>query len=205
MLMTPLLWGGLFFAWISFLRQLPNRSKPGFGFHAVVLIGWMDIFSLMGGFSIGMLVAAISVLMGSLLILFARHYRPSLVFVTTVALLLLLFMRGWFLPAQDALPVLLAAGLVYMVALLWKRKQSQSQEAADAVLAILGLLFFQSIVLGLVFDPNFALPILLALAAVIVGIFWLATGRLHRWYAGFLSLAALVWLANVILYVPTGN
>jgi hypothetical protein len=171
----------------------------------LVLVSWLDISSFLGGFSIGPFTAIITVVIGSIFAALTSHYRPQFIFATGVSFLLMLALRGWFLPAYYALPVLLAIGLFYTFVFLIRNRSLYRSKQFAGFSCALALLNFSSIMLSVLFDFYIVLPIIATSLAVVFGVASAVIPKHYRGYVIFVTLAAIIWGANLYSYITTGT
>jgi hypothetical protein len=195
-LLTVLLWSGLVLALIQTLRYAKQLHSEEFGVSALGLLAWINIFSFMGGFSIGLITIGINLIFGAILVFIVAKYRSQILFVTAASLLLLLFMRDFLPLARLLLELLLVSGLAVSLFQIYRSRKNRNQsEFSLACLGSVGILYFLSLLLNEIEPATISLAIL-AFVGAIVSIY---LSSHFRWHFVFLSLVSLTWAGIIYM------
>jgi len=189
------LWSVLLIAIWHVARNAQKRKDKSFGFSALMLVAWLDVVAFLGGFSIGWSISLINIFVGLAFVMLTKHYRLEILFASLISLLLALFMRGHFLPAQGFLEVLLfivSIGAAAQMIRSWKYREVQKVKTAGLIMvACLG---FLSLLLG----SNRIVAIGLAVLAGVASIFLAMSSLDHRWKFFLISTGCLLWIMNLL-------
>lgn len=195
------MWGALILSAVQTLRFARNLQSEEFGFSALAFVGWLSIFSFMGGFSIGFATATINVGLSLILSLIHKRYRLPALFVMAVNLLLVSFMRGFFLEARIWLDVLLWIGLlISLYSIYISRRRADDKNLSFACLTSVAILFF----LSLLANNSYSSALVLGLLSFVAGLGSLLVSKYHKWHLAILMVASFLWLWVGYLQISTG-
>jgi len=181
------------FSFAALLFTLRAGDKSRAALHAVFLVGWLGVFALLTGFSIGWLVSFLAVITGAVLTILFPTHRFGLAVATGISVLLALSLRGTVPWAYSVLlSVLVAVVTASIVILAINRKQLSEEKIHLTALSLAGGLSALGYY-GFFIIPNISRWIILLSAASCLVLAILG----KRYRMNFLQLT----IANVLAYL----
>lgn len=129
------------------VQALRSGQKRLVGLYTVSLIGWGNVFALVTGFSIGWIASICNTIIGIIFFMLIKAFRIPLAIGALISLLLVLSLRGIFIPAMFILYWVLGisafASMIVIINSRGKRAEEAFSLASLSLVACLaGLAFY---------------------------------------------------------------
>lgn len=111
------------------VQALRSGQERLAGLYAVSLVGWVSVFSLITGFSIGWFISIVNILIGILLFVLIKAFRIPVAIGTLISILLALSLRGTFFPAWFILSGVLGISAITSVIGMIIYREKRTDEA----------------------------------------------------------------------------
>lgn len=176
------------------IGHISQRNGKIFGFAGLTLVGLLNVFAFVGGFSIGWSLALLNIVLSLILAMLAKHYRLEILFASLISLLLALFLRGHFLPAREILELLvfiIGVGAGVQIAQNSLSRRAKNTKTQLVMVACLG---FLSLLLGDRHEVAIGLAVFVSITSI-----WMAiSSKSYSWYFLLISASCLLWVINLL-------
>ena len=129
------------------IQVLRSGQKRLEGLFAVSLIGWGNVFALVTGFSIGWVFSMVNTLIGIILLVLIKTFRIPIAIGALISILLVLSLRGIFIPAMFILYWVLGISAFASMIVMMNSREKRADEtfslaSLSLVACLTGLAFY---------------------------------------------------------------
>lgn len=180
------IWAGVSSIWYRITRQ-----EGAFALSCLALASLLNIMAYLTGFTIGIPVAIIGLIVGIVALTLIKQYKIEFLISCVMSLLLLLSMQG--ITTSRLILIILLGIMVAREA--WNLRKGRDITLGLTIVKMLAYLFGISLLL-----PSRYSPVLSSLNLVIAILFFIKVKQ-YRWQSMLISVSNFLWLLNNALHL----